>query len=196
MNKHVKTMSMTALFSALILVATAYAKIPIGLGYVHIGDIFIMTGCFFLPPVFAVASAAIGSMLADLIAGYVIYMPVTLVVKGVMALICSLIYYKKSGFLRLLLGTIAASVFMLAGYFVFEGFYYGWAGAVGNIPLSLIQPAASIPVAIALIAALGRIPYLRTLKEEIAPRRGKGRNGKTIPEAPDSGDDKDEGNAN
>ena len=59
MNKRLKTMSLTALFAALILVSTAYAKIPIGFGYVHVGDIFIMTGAFFLPTVYAVLSAAI-----------------------------------------------------------------------------------------------------------------------------------------
>ena len=35
MNKRLKTMSLTALFAALILVSTAYAKIPIGFGYVQ-----------------------------------------------------------------------------------------------------------------------------------------------------------------
>ena len=171
MNKHLKTMSLTALFAALILVSTAYAKIPIGFGYVHVGDIFVMTGAFFLPPVYAVLSAAIGSMLADLIAGYVIYMPVTFFVNGLMAFICCLSYYKNFKFVRLLAGTVAASVVMLAGYFVFEGFYYGWAGAIGNIPLSLIQPAVSVPCAVLLTLALSRIPYLAELKEEIAPRK-------------------------
>lgn len=171
MNKRLKTMSLTALFAALILVSTAYAKIPIGFGYVHVGDIFIMTGAFFLPPVYAVLSAAIGSMLADLIAGYVIYMPVTFFVKGLMALLCSLLYYRKFKFVRLLAGTVAASVAMLVGYFVFEGFYYGWAGAIGNIPLSLIQPAVSVPCAVLLTPALGKIPYLINLKEEIMPRK-------------------------
>ncbi len=171
MNKHLKTMSLTALFAALILVSTAYAKIPIGFGYVHVGDIFVMTGAFFLPPVYAVLSAAIGSMLADLIAGYVIYMPVTFLVKGLMAFICSLSFYKKCKLVRLVAGTVAASVVMLAGYFVFEGFYYGWAGAIGNIPLSLIQPAVSVPCAVLLTLALSRIPYLAELKEEIAPRK-------------------------
>lgn len=196
MNKHLKTMSLTALFAALILVSTAYAKIPIGFGYVHVGDIFIMTGAFFLPPVYAVLSAAIGSMLADLIAGYVIYMPVTFFVKGLTALVCGLFYYKKFKFLRLLLGTLAASAVMLAGYFVFEGFYYGWAGAVGNIPLSLLQPAVSVPAAVALTLALSKISYLNELKKEMQPLPKKQTKENIFPETPPAEDDERRDGAN
>ena len=196
MNKHLKTMSLTALFAALILVSTAYAKIPIGFGYVHVGDIFIMTGAFFLPPVYAVLFAAIGSMLADLIAGYVIYMPVTFFVKGLTALVCGLFYYKKFKFLRLLLGTLAASAVMLAGYFVFEGFYYGWAGAVGNIPLSLLQPAVSVPAAVALTLALSKISYLNELKKEMQPLPKKQTKENIFPETPPAEDDERRDGAN
>ena len=196
MNIHLKTMSLTALFAALILVSTAYAKIPIGFGYVHVGDIFIMTGAFFLPPVYAVLSAATGSMLADLIAGYVIYMPVTFFVKGLMALVCGLFYYKKFKFLRLLLGTLTASAVMLAGYFVFEGFYYGWAGAVGNIPLSLLQPAVSVPAAVALTLALSKISYLNELKKEMQPLPKKQTKENIFPETPPAEDDERRDGAN
>ena len=60
---------------------------------------------------------------------------------------------------------------MLVGYFVFEGFYYGWAGAIGNIPLSLIQPAVSVPCAVLLTLALSKVGYLVDLKREIMPRK-------------------------
>lgn len=168
MNKNLKSLSLTALFAALILVATAYLKIPIALGYVHLGDVFIVIGCFMLPVPMAVGVAALGSMLADLIAGYVVYMPVTFFAKGVMALAASLIYYKKFRIWKAVLGSLAGSLIMVFAYFIFEGFMYGFPVAAANIPAQLLQPLVAVPVGNAICAALSKIRYVAALKEEIS----------------------------
>lgn len=168
MRSKAKIVSLSALFAALIMVATAYIKVPITVGYVHLGDIFIVMAAFVLPAPIAVGVAAIGSMLADLIAGYVVYMPVTFVAKGVMALVFSLFYYKKFRPLRVIVGSLTGSLIMVACYFVFEIFYYGMPVAVANLPLQLIQPAIAVPVGSVITFALSKIGYINGLKEEIA----------------------------
>ncbi len=171
---HIKRITTTALFTAIIFVTTSFIKFPISLGYVHVGDVFILLGSFMLPPVFSVLASAIGSMLADLLAGYVIYMPITFLAKGLMALVASLLFYKKTNLIRYVVGSFVSSVLMVACYFVFEGFVYGWGMAVANLPMQFIQPAIAIVLGGTLIFAFKKVPYFCKLKEEILikPRSG------------------------
>lgn len=165
---HVKRITITALFTAVIFVTTSFIKFPITLGYVHVGDVFILLGSYMLPLPFAILSASIGSMLADLLAGYVIYMPITFVAKGLMALVASLLFYKKASLLRYVIGALVSSLVMVVCYFVFEGFVYGWGMAVANLPMQFIQPAIAVSIAGIMIFAFKKVPYVNRLKEEIA----------------------------
>ena len=72
---------MIALFSALITVMTAFIKIPTPLGYIHIGDAFIFAAAMLLGP-YAAIPAMIGSGLADFITAYFMYIPATILIKG------------------------------------------------------------------------------------------------------------------
>lgn len=164
----IKGITVTALFTAIIFVTTSFVKFPIALGYVHVGDVFILLGCFMLSPVYAVIAAAIGSMFADLLAGFAIYMPVTFFAKGLMALIASLIYYKKTDIIRFISGAIASSIVMVACYFVFEGFIYGWGLAAANLPMQFIQPGVAVAIGGAMIFTFKKVPYFMSLKENIA----------------------------
>ncbi|MBO7155998.1 MAG: ECF transporter S component [Clostridia bacterium] len=167
-KSNVYALSLTALFTALIFVTTSYARVPISLGYVNLGDVFIIVGAFTLPMGYAVIAAALGGMFADLLAGYVIYMPITLVAKALMALICSLAYYKNGVKLyRYIVGAIIAGLVMVGVYFVFEGFYYGWGAAIANLPAQIIQPAITIPVGLIMIFALKKVKHFNTLKENV-----------------------------
>ncbi|MBQ8177937.1 MAG: ECF transporter S component [Clostridia bacterium] len=169
-NSNVKRITITALFTAVIFITTSFIKFPIAFGYVHLGDVFIMLASFMLPPFYAVIAAAIGSMFADLLAGFVIYMPITFFAKGVMALIVSVIFYKKNTLPRFLLGALVSSVVMVLSYFVFEGFVYGWAPAIANLPMQFIQPAVAIIVGGIMIFALKKAPFILHLRDEIAPK--------------------------
>ena len=71
----------TALFAALICVSTMIVQIPIPAtgGYANLGDGIILICACLLHPVYAVIAAGLGSVLADLLAGYVAYAPATLI---------------------------------------------------------------------------------------------------------------------
>lgn len=170
---NVKRLTVTALFTAVIFVATAFIKFPISLGYVHLGDAFIFLGSFILPPLYSVIASIIGSVLADLMAGYVIYAPVTLLAKGLMAVIASMLFYKNTNVVRFMFGTILSSISMVLIYFIFEGIFYGWGLAVANLPMQFIQPGIAIVVSGAIIFSLGKIPYVLKIKEDIATKRRK-----------------------
>ena len=70
--------------------------------------------------------AAVGSCLADLLAGYVTYAPITFIIKGIMGLVAGHLLQKKTrsvAYSALLLLLLQA--FMVLGYFLFEAILYG-----------------------------------------------------------------------
>ncbi len=81
-----------ALFAALSFVLTYFIKIPLPTGgYIHPGDGMVLLSGLFLGPVYGSIAAGIGSALADLLGGYVIYAPATFLAKAAAAATCSLL---------------------------------------------------------------------------------------------------------
>ena len=77
-----------SLFTALCCVATMIIKIPSPLkGYVNLGDCIVLVAGWILSPTYGFLAAGLGSALADIFSGYVVYAPATFVIKGIMALV-------------------------------------------------------------------------------------------------------------
>ena len=88
MNSNTKKIVMAALMAALTCVATMIIKIPSPLkGYLNLGDCVVLTAGWMLSPLYGFLAAGIGSALADMFSGYIIYAPATFAIKGCMALI-------------------------------------------------------------------------------------------------------------
>ena len=138
-----------ALLAALTCVATMIIKIPSPLkGYLNLGDCVVLLAGWMLSPVYGFLAAGLGSALADLFSGYVVYAPATFVIKGLMALIAYYgfkLLHKKLGNLpsRIITGTVAELV-MILGYFALEGFLYGFGPSVVNIPANGVQGIAGL----------------------------------------------------
>lgn len=162
MMKHKKLycLVLTALFAALTCIATMLIQIqmPATNGYVNIGDCFVLLGAWVLGPWFGAAAGGIGSALADLLAGYPHYIPGTLVIKALMAVIAALLYQrlgKKHSYLGRLVGGVAAELWMVLGYFVYAWIALGKGlAAATSIPGNLLQGVIGIVAALALVAAL------------------------------------------
>lgn len=162
MMKHKKLyrLVLTALFAALTCIATMLIQIqmPATNGYVNIGDCFVLLGAWVLGPWFGAAADGIGSALADLLAGYPHYIPGTLVIKALMAVIAALLYQrlgKKHSYLGRLVGGVAAELWMVLGYFVYAWIALGKGlAAATSIPGNLLQGVIGIVAALALVAAL------------------------------------------
>ena len=140
---------MAALLAALVCVATMLIKVPSPLkGYLNLGDGIVLFCGWLLSPVYGFLAAGIGSALADLFAGYAIYVPATFVIKGLMAVVA---YYgvrlltKRIGNLPAsVLAGIVTEIVMVLGYYIFEGFLYGFAESLVNIPANAVQGVAGI----------------------------------------------------
>ena len=162
MNESTKKIVMTALFSALTCVATMIIKIPSPLkGYINLGDCIVLLAGWMLSPVYGFIAAGLGSALADLFSGYVIYAPATFLIKGLMAIIAFFLFRllcRKIGNVssRVVSG-VCAEIIMILGYFVFEGFLYGFAPSLVNIPANGAQGIAGIIIGVLLIKTLERL---------------------------------------
>ncbi len=144
-----------ALLAALCCVSTMIIQIPTPTGgFVNLGDVVIILAAWLLSPVYAVLSAALGSMLADILAGYAQYAPATFVIKGLMALVAwgvfrisdKIVQKKpKLSFLFTALSALCAEALMVLGYFIFEAFllHYGM-GALASVVPNLMQGLAGI----------------------------------------------------
>ncbi len=116
MNNNLKKLILAALFAALSCVATMSIRIPTpGTGgYIHPGDAIVILSGVILGPVWGFLVGGIGSALSDLIGGYFIYVPITFVIKGLVALAAGLLYQKvgkneKSRYIAVILGGVATS---------------------------------------------------------------------------------------
>lgn len=156
MNTKTKKIVIAALMAALTCVATMIIKIPSPLkGYINLGDCIVLLSGWMLSPFYAFLAAGIGSAMADIISGYMVYVPATFVIKGLMAVLAYYgfkILHKKMGNLsaRVISGAVAEIV-MVLGYFMFEGALYGFLPSAVNIPANSVQGVAGLIIGIALI---------------------------------------------
>ena len=132
-NNSLKRLVLAALFAALACVATMSIRIPTPgtNGYIHPGDAIVILSGVILGPVWGFLAGGIGSALSDLIGGYFMYVPVTFVIKGLIALVAGLIYEKigktqKSRYIAVILGGIADIILVAGGYFLCESTFLGY----------------------------------------------------------------------
>ena len=155
MKSNTKKIVMAALMAALACVATMIIKVPSPLkGYLNLGDCVVLTAGWMLSPIYGFLAAGLGSALADLFSGYVVYAPVTFLIKGCMALITyfgfRLLHKKVSDLPSRIISGTAAEMLMILGYFVFEGCMYGFGPSVVNIPANGVQGIAGLIIGIIL----------------------------------------------
>lgn len=164
-NDNLKKMVTAALLAALTCAATMSVRIPtLGTGgYIHPGDALVILCGIILGPSWGFLAGGIGSALADLLGGYFIYVPITLAIKGLVALSSGILYqhmgkYFKSHYPSVILGGIADIILVAGGYFLCESIMYGVAGASASVPANLIQGAGGLVIACILYPLIRSIP--------------------------------------
>lgn len=156
MHTKTKKLVIAALLTALTCVATMIIKIPSPMkGYLNLGDCVVLLAGWLLSPAYGFMAAGLGSALADLFSGYMIYVPATFIIKGLMALLAhfgfKLLNKKLPELPSEMISGIAAEVMMILGYFVFEGFLYGFVPSAVNIPANGVQGVAGLVLGAVLI---------------------------------------------
>lgn len=156
MKNTTQKIAIASMLAALACVATMIIKIPSPLkGYINLGDCVVLLSGWLLPPGYSFLAAGVGSALADIFSGYAVYAPITFAIKGLMAVVayfCRKLLKEKIGNIpTLVIGGITAEILMIAGYYIFEGFMYGFGASVVNVPPNAVQGVAGLIFGIALI---------------------------------------------
>ena len=169
----VKQLALTGLFAALGCVATMVLQIPSPTGgYLNLGDTVVLLGAYFLGPAYGALAGGVGPALADLLGGYPMYVPGTLVIKAVMAVTAGLLYrlLRERGVHGIVACGAAGEVPMVLGYWLYDAllvsagggaFGSALAGAAAGIPSNLAQAAFGAAASTLLLAALRRSGYVR-----------------------------------
>lgn len=148
-SKVLKKVVVSALMAALVCVATMVIQIPSPMnGYINLGDCFVLLSGWLLGPVYGAAASGVGSMLTDLLMGYAVYAPGTLIIKGIMGALCAVILkaFKPSptaaGYI---VSGLASEAVMVLGYFGYAALLLGkGSAAVLSIPGNCVQAAAGL----------------------------------------------------
>ena len=156
MSLRIRKIIFAALLASLVCVATMVIKVPSPLqGYLNLGDGVVLLAGWLLAPGYGFLAAAIGSALADVFSGYLLYAPATFLIKGLMAVVAYFGFKclkDKTGDIpgRLASGFLA-ELLMVLGYYVFEGFLYGFVPSAVNILPNGVQGVAGMSLGVILI---------------------------------------------
>lgn len=164
-KKQLYNLVVAAMFAALIAVFTAYVSIKTGIndGYLHFGDSLIYLASCILPMPYAMAAAAIGGALADILGGAALWAPFTAVIKALNAVPFALVYTckwtKKPQ--KILNKTTApmpvvSGLITIFGYLLTESLLYEFKTALTSVPFSIMQATGSAVIFYIAAAALDR----------------------------------------
>lgn len=163
------SLSLIGIFGALTCVITMIISIPVPAtqGYINIGDAMVMLAALLFGPVVGGLAGGIGSALADLFLGYVMYAPATLVIKGLEGLVVGLISdpknYGRGLTRRDIIGVVVGGLIMVFGYFLYEIIIFGVYPALYEVFLnSLIQYGLGIAISLLLT-----VPIRKALNESL-----------------------------
>ncbi len=156
MRTNTQKIVIASMLAALCCVATMIIKIPSPLqGYINLGDCVVLLSGWLLSPTYGFLAAGIGSALADVFSGYVVYAPATFIIKGIMAIVAHFCFrgmHNKIGSTAArIIGGALAEIEMILGYFIFEGFLYGFAPSIVNIPANGVQGIAGLIIGLILV---------------------------------------------
>lgn len=166
-NKKLRILTRAALLAAFTCTATILIRIPTPTkGYVNLGDCLVNVSAWLLGPFYGSAAAGIGSALADVTSGYIVYAPATLIIKGLMAaasfgVFAALSKKLRSSVVSRIIAAASAEVIMVVGYAAFEAVMYGSIatailGVGANIAQGIMGIVSSVVIYEAVIKKLPR----------------------------------------
>ncbi len=138
-TKKTQTLVLMGLYTALVTSVTLFTSIQYSAGgYFNLGDVVVLLLAAITPFRQALVAASLGSMIADVLASAVHYAVFTGIIKGLMVVavvLLSKFLSTKAFFVPFLV----ASLVMLGGYALVDGFILGGYSAVASLVANLAQ---------------------------------------------------------
>lgn len=169
---HQKTFDViiTAMLVALVFVSTFFLniKLPIAAngGLVHLGTAMLFIASILFGPKKGALAGAIGMGLFDIVGGWLIWAPITIVARGLQGYIVGKITWSKgrkgNSIALNVIATIVSMPVMIAVYYIGEGILYGnWVAPLASIPGDVLQNVLGVIIAVPVCAALKKVSYFK-----------------------------------
>lgn len=151
-----RELCLTAVMTALVFLATFVPRIPIPLGYAHLGDAVIFLLALTIGRREALVAACLGSALSDVLGGFLLWAVPTLIIKFVMAdIVWRIAGRGEAGRVRTVLAFLASSVWMAFAYTVFgAALYASVAAGLASTPGLLMEGLVNTVAALIVLPAL------------------------------------------
>lgn len=162
------TLCITAMFMALVCLATMMVQIPIPLGYAHLGNSVILIAVFYFNTKYGILAGSIGSALADFLTGYNQWIIPTLIIKTACAFTAAIIGKKDNKFKllspRTLFAVIVGMAVMVIGYTLSGAILNGGIVAgLTSMPGLALEGVVNIFAFFSLGMALNKIKLMESL---------------------------------
>ncbi len=150
-----REIALSAIMAALVCVSTLLIQVPIPAtqGFFNVGDAMVMVASLTFGPIVGFFAGGIGSALADLIGGWYVWVPFTLVIKGLEGFIAGSIMVLDEGDKGVktkIVAWIVAASEMVVRYFLVQYYMYGLGAALTELPFNVLQMVAGGVIGIPL----------------------------------------------
>ena len=143
-----RELCLTAVMTSVVFIATFVPKIPIPLGYAHLGDAAIFLLVALAGRREGIWAGCLGSALADFVGGFALWIGPTLLIKFLMAETFIWLKAEGTGWLkapRTFVALTAACLVMAAGYTLFGALLYdSLAAGLSSAPGLLLEGVVNI----------------------------------------------------
>lgn len=171
-SKQSKTLDLAiiAMLSTLVFISTLFLNIKLPIpgngGLIHLGTVMLFIASISFGPRKGAYAGAIGLGLFDLLGGWVIWAPITIIARGLQGYIVGKIAWSndKNGtsLSYNLLGMIISIPVMMIVYYLGESLIYGnWITAFASMFGDLLQNILGIVIALPVCKIIQKIPYLQ-----------------------------------
>lgn len=158
----------TAILAALIFVATMInIKLPFGQGgLIHLGTSMLFIAAIIFGPKKGALAGAIGMGLFDILGGWAIWAPMTIISRVLQGLIVGKIAWSKGHRgdnvgLNILAAVLSMPV-MMAVYYIGQGIMYNnWIAPMASVPGDIIQNVVGLLIAIPVCIMLKKTSYFQ-----------------------------------
>ncbi|TQR18627.1 ECF transporter S component [Psychrobacillus soli] len=169
-NTNTVDMIITAMLIALVFVATVLLNIKLPItangGLVHLGTAMLFIASILFGPKKGAIAGAVGMGLFDLMMGWTLWAPFTIVARGLQGYIVGKIAWSNgrngNSYVFNLVATICSVPFMLGVYYICERVIFGsWVIPLASIPGNLVQIVVGMCIALPVCAVLKKVPIFK-----------------------------------
>ncbi|VYT69049.1 ECF transporter S component [Peptoniphilus gorbachii] len=159
---NVKDLVITSLFIALVFVFTWLVKFQLPFapngGLIHLGNVPFFLAAIFLDKRIGMTAGALGMGLFDLVSGWELWSPMTVISALIMGYIINKLNYKHLNLINLLISFVLVAIIKVAVYYIGEVIILSsFVTPLASIPGNIIQIAVSSVIVLIVLKPMEKV---------------------------------------